>query len=122
MNYKIREFETGATRDNNDDKLDFEGFFSPIVMLEFAKYMHKHRKLPDGSYRDSDNWQKGFGKGKEHYDTVMESMFRHFHDLWMEHRGFKSREGIINALMGIMFNVQSYAHQYILDNDKSVVK
>ena len=54
----IRKFETGATRDTDEGKLDFEGFFSPIVMERFAEYMNKHRRQSDGQLRDSDNWQK----------------------------------------------------------------
>ena len=110
---KIREFKTGATRDTDKGKLDFEGFFSPPVMEAFAKYMHKHRKLSDGTYRDSDNWQKGFGEGRLHFNTCMKSMWRHFFDLWKEHRGIKTKEGILNALMGLLFNVMAYADQYL---------
>jgi len=34
----------------------------------------------------------------------------------MEHRGFKSREGIEDALMGLYFNVQGYMHEYLKEN------
>lgn len=112
----IRKFDTGATRDTDEDKLDFEGFFSPIVMERFAEYMNKHRKQSDGQLRDSDNWQKGFGEGKEHFDTCMKSWWRHFFDVWKEHRGLKSREGMGDALMGSLFNNMSYAHQWFKEN------
>ena len=55
----MREFDTGATRDAETNKLDFEGFFSPLALEEYAKYMHMHRRQADGNVRDSDNWQKG---------------------------------------------------------------
>jgi hypothetical protein len=99
----VRTFSTGATRDTDENKLDFEGFFSPLVMEEFAKYMHGKRKMADGSMRDSDNWQKGIPT-----DAYMKSMWRHFFAVWKSHRaGTVSQED----LMGLMFNVQGYAHE-----------
>lgn len=100
---KIREFESGATRDTNTNKPDYEGFLSPLVIKAFGEYMNKHRKQSDGQLRDSDNWQKGIPK-----DVYMKSMWRHFMDLWLEHRGYKSREGIKEALNGLLFNVMGY--------------
>ena len=35
----MRNFASGATRDDDKDKYDFEGFFSPIVLESFAAYM-----------------------------------------------------------------------------------
>jgi len=32
----MRQFESGATRDTEDGKLDYEGFLSPAVLLRFA--------------------------------------------------------------------------------------
>ena len=107
----MRKFDGGATRDNNEGKSDFEGFLSPLVIEAYGKYMNKHRKQADGKLRDSDNWQKGFGD--EHFAVCMKSLFRHFHDLWMEHRGYKSREGLEDAINGILFNTMAYYHQYL---------
>ena len=112
----IRKFKTGATRDTDEGKLDFEGFFSPIVIQKYAEYMNRHRKQSDGQLRDSDNWQKGFGKGKKHFITVMKSWFRHFFNVWFLHRGFKGEENMGDALMGSLFNNMSYAHQYFKEN------
>lgn len=108
----IRTFETGANRDVDYDKLDFEGFMNPRVLNEFGKYMHKNRYLKDGSIRDSDNWQKGFGE--DHKAVCMKSLWRHFMDLWMLHRGYKGRENIDEAICGIMFNTMAYYNK-ILD-------
>jgi hypothetical protein len=104
----IRQFETGATKDTAEGKHDFEGFFSVLVMIRFAEYMHHHRHQSDGSLRASDNWQKGIPK-----DEYIKSLFRHFIDLWSEHRGIQSREGIQNALCGIIFNAQGYLHEIL---------
>ena len=55
----VRTFGTGATRDLDANKLDFEGFLSPLVVERYAQHMHKARKMADGSMRASDNWQLG---------------------------------------------------------------
>ena len=56
---KIRMFPSGATRDGDEAKLDYEGFLSPFVVERYAEYMQKHRVQSDGQLRDADNWQKG---------------------------------------------------------------
>ena len=104
----IRKFETGATRDTDQGKYDYEGFFSPTVMERYAQYMDKHRHLADGSLRASDNWQAGMP-----FDVYMKSNWRHFMDLWKEHRGLPSREGIEDALCAILFNTMGYLHEYL---------
>jgi len=105
---KIREFKTGATRDTNEGKYDLEGFLSPIVLQRFAEYMHFHRQQTDGKLRASDNWQKGMSK-----EVYMKSLTRHFMDLWLEHRGYKSREGKEKALCGILFNTMGYLYEIL---------
>lgn len=109
----IREFKTGATRDTDDGKYDYEGFLSPLVFKGFAKYMHKHRVQSDGSLRDSDNWQKGIPQ-----EEYIKSAFRHFIDWWLEHRDQESREGIEDALCGLMFNVMGYYHTWLKGIDE----
>lgn len=106
----IRKFDTGATRDLDENKLDYEGFFSPLVVERYAAYMHTKRKMADGSLRDSDNWQKGIP-----LTAYMKSMFRHFMDVWSHHRGWKqiALEPLEIALCGLLFNVQGYLHETI---------
>ena len=104
----MRIFKSGSTRDDNKNKLDYEGFLSAIVLKRFAEYMNKHRKQSDGNLRDSDNWQKGIPK-----DVYMKSMWRHFMDLWLEHRGHDSREGKEEALCALRFNVNGYLHELL---------
>ena len=110
---KIRKFNTGATRDTDEGKLDLEGFLSPLVIEAFAQYMNKHRHQSDGSLRDSDNWQKGFGD--KHFEVCMKSLWRHFFDLWKEHRRYKCRETIDDAICGILFNTMAYYHKLLLE-------
>lgn len=116
----IRQFETGATRDAEEGKLDFEGFLSPLVIQRFGEYMNKHRHQSDGALRASDNWQKGIP-----LDAYMKSGWRHFFDWWKEHRGIPSREGLEDALCGLLFNVMGYLHELLkkrnADTDRVLV-
>ena len=98
-----RYFKSGAYRDGLDGKVDFEGFLSPLVLEAFGRYMHRHRIQSDGQLRASDNWQKGIPR-----EQYMKSAWRHFMDLWREHRGYDSRDGIEEALGGLLFNVMGY--------------
>ncbi len=81
-----REFAGGAWRDTEEGKLDYEAFLSPLVLQAYAKYLHKHRTMPDGSLRDGDNWQNGIP-----LDVYMKSMLRHVVDVWLHHRGFSEQ-------------------------------
>ena len=109
----IRKFSTGATRDTSMDKYDYEGFLSPVVLKRFAEYMHKHRKQSDGSLRDSDNWQKGIPQ-----DAYMKSGYRHFMDWWFEHRGYKSQDGLEEALCALLFNIQGYLYEHLKKKER----
>jgi hypothetical protein len=110
----IRKFDTGATRDTANNKLDFEGFLSPTVLDLFAEYMNKNRVQSDGSLRDSDNWQKGIP-----LPVYMKSAWRHFFHWWKLHRGLSCRDEKGNvvtmrdAIGGLLFNVMGYAHEWL---------
>jgi hypothetical protein len=104
----MREFSTGATRNIDEDKLDFEGFLSPLALEEFAKYMHKNRLQADGKLRDSDNWQKGIPM-----KAYMKSLYRHFFDTWKRYRGLETPEDQITNLCGLMFNAQGMLHELL---------
>jgi hypothetical protein len=108
-----RYFGTGATRDTDDGKLDFEGFYHPDVMYRYAEYMHKHRTQSDGKLRASDNWQKGMPRSQ-----YMKSMFRHFMDVWSMHRieDWNDRE-MEDALCALLFNVQGYLFEVLMDRE-----
>lgn len=103
-----RKFDTGATRDTDKGKYDYEGFLSPMVLQSFAEYMNRNREQSDGKLRDSDNWQKGIPK-----DVYIKSMWRHFMDVWLEHRGYESRGGLKEALNGLLFNVMGYYYEIL---------
>lgn len=107
----LRNFSSGATRDTAAGKHDYDGFVSPLVLEAFGTYMDFNRLLPDGSTRDSDNWQKGIP-----FTVYVKSGWRHFVDWWRESRGYHSHEGVVWALCGLLFNVQGYLHEYLKAN------
>lgn len=135
----MRQFDTGATRDGDKYKHDYEGFESPLVQFAFGNYMDRHRYQADGRVRESDNWQKGMP-----ITQYMKSIKRHEHQLWALHRGYfvyleKVYEGetkvgekthifltglteipknweevtITDALCGLRFNVNGYLHEHM---------
>ena len=72
----IRIFKGGGLRDTSDGKLEYYGFRHPLLEQSFAKYMHEHRKMSDGSLRNSNNWWKGWDK-----EVSLQSLVRHLEDL-----------------------------------------
>ena len=100
-------FNTGAFRDADADKIDFEGHISPLSLELVGRYMHKHRILPDGSRRDGDNWQRGIPE-----TSFRKSFVRHVMDLWKIWRGWPARENEEDALGGWLFNANGLAHQF----------
>lgn len=98
-----RYFESGAYRDIDSSKIDFEGYLNPLVLQKFGEYMLKHQKQSDGVMRDSDNWQAGIPQ-----EVYVKSLLRHTHDVWMENRGYPSREGKTDAACGVMFNIMGW--------------
>ena len=108
----MRQFATGAIRDTDEGKVDYEGCLSPIVLRRFAEYMLLHCTQADGNKRTCDNWQKGFG-----FDSWMKSLLRHTFDLWTYHRSNRSDE-ITDALKeelacAVIFNIQGYLHELL---------
>lgn len=108
----IRTFDTGATRDQDQTKPDYEGFLSPRVLEAFGRYMTKHRVQSDGSLRASDNWQKGIPRS-----VYMKSMFRHFVEIWGMHRNgglYKAgAEQLEESLCALLFNVMGYLYELL---------
>jgi len=110
----LRSFESGATRDTAEGKFDYEGFLHPWVLEWYAEYMDRNREQSDGSIRPSDNWQQGIPR-----DVYMKSMFRHFMDLWTNHRN-ENKVGIVasernDALSGVLFNVMGYMYEIVAE-------
>jgi hypothetical protein len=104
-----RQFETGAYRDTEEGKHDYEGFLSPLVIERFGQYMTKHRRQSDGRLRASDNWQKGIP-----LDAYIKSGWRHMLDWWQGHRElYHDGTRLEDALCALMFNVMGYLHELL---------
>ena len=109
----MQTFETGATRDDSDDKLNYIGFLSPFVIKRYSEYLHAHRKQSDGNMRPADNWKAGIPKQK-----YLESMARHFMDVWLIHEGCECLDlrdkhtiSLEEALCAVIFNAMGYLHE-----------
>ncbi len=105
----VRTFDTGANRGSEEDKLDYEGFLSPLVLERYAQYLHEHRTLPDGAKRASDNWQKGMP-----LSVYMKSAWRHFHAWWKIHRRKEyATKDLEDAICAVIFNASGYLHEHL---------
>lgn len=123
----IKQFTTGATRHNDPDKLEYEGFLSPIVLEEYARYMHAHRKQADGTLRAPDNWQKGIPQL-----SYKRSLLRHVWAAWKAWRGYRLEPEMIGGemrpptllecLCGILFNTMGLMHELLLKRDVGASK
>ena len=100
----MRQFDTGATRDELSDKPDYEGYLSPLVIERFGRYMVAHQDTPTGR-RASDNWQLGIPR-----DEYIKSAWRHFLVWWKAHRSHQVDE---EALCALLFNTMGYLHEHL---------
>lgn len=119
----VRTFTSGATRDQNATKFAYTRHLDPAVLTSFVAYMHKHRIHSDGTPREPDNWKHGFG-----LPTLMESLGRHFWELWTRHEdnipfgkmpdylSDTERKALLEACNGILFNTMSYMRELNLAN------
>ena len=111
--HKIRTFNSGATRDTDEGKLDFEAALSPIVMERFVLYMSKNRLQPNDVVRECDNWQGLFGP--KHLNVCLKSAMRHLWAWWKAHRGYKVKDGLEDAVCGVIFNAMAYLFKILSD-------
>lgn len=109
-----RRFDTGASRDTTEDKVDYEGHLCPLVLEEYGEYMHSCRKNEeDKLVRESDNWQLGIP-----VDAYMKSLWRHFMELHRIHRGWDSKTLLKRTLCAILFNTMGYLHEILKEERK----
>lgn len=103
----IRQFESGATRDTDNGKFDYEAFISPRVLERYGKFMHKNRVQRDGTLRDGDNWQRGIP-----IKVYQKSLTRHFIEAWRDWRSGKPLgEAFEDTLCAILFNTMGILHE-----------
>lgn len=108
---EMRVFETGATRNVDDDKLEYEGFESALVTKRYAEYMHLHRRQADGQLRDPDNWQKGIPKA-----AYVKSLVRHVQDLRLHWDGAADEavdQDLESVLCAVLFNTKGLLFELI---------
>lgn len=111
----MRKFKTGATRDNDTGKPDYDGFLSEYAVPAFGRYMHRHRLQADGKLRDSDNWKRGMPK-----EQYIKSLWRHVIDLWREWRGDRNAEKLEDLCCACMFNIQGFLHELLKEENNAV--
>ena len=111
-----REFDSGATRDTENGKPDYEGALSPIALERFAQYMLKHCNTSHGK-RSTDNWTKGIPRRQ-----YVKSLLRHNMDVWLITRGWAAKattQDLGDALCAVLFNAQGLLHEVLLGRDIS---
>jgi hypothetical protein len=113
----MREFDGGATRDGDEGKIDPDGYLSPEALGAFFAYMQKHQTCADKSTRSSSNWKAGIPR-----EVYLKSLWRHFFTAWTIYRDTKdhTREEMIEALCGVMFNTQGLLHEILKEQDEPV--
>lgn len=112
----IRTFDTGATRDLDNSKLQYARFMDPLVVKSYAEYMQKNRLQKDGSIRAGDNWKKGFT-----YQSYMDSLWRHLHRVWELHEwhlgdGESCEDDLQDALNALIFNASGYLYRLLTED------
>ena len=97
----VRKFETGATRDTDENKLKYLGFLSQPVLKRYAEYLHENRKQKDGTFRDPDNWKKGIP-----LPVYMDSSLRHFMERWEHFLEIEQTKHDQDELQCILFQLE----------------
>jgi hypothetical protein len=111
----VRKFDTGATRNDDTEELDYEAYLSPLVLERYARYMAHHAVQSDGQKRTGDNWQKGIP-----ITSYIKSLIRHTMDLWFHHRGHPKKarvEDPQDALCAIIFNASGYLYELLKEKE-----
>lgn len=110
---EIRKFNTGATRDTVEGKLSYVRALSPIVLQRYVQYLDAHRKQPDGSLREFDNWKQGIPT-----DVYLDGLGRHFLAVWLLAQGFPAKDNhgsvtLENSLCALIFGSSGWLHEIL---------
>ena len=104
----IRKFATGATRDNDIQKINIIGSLSPLVLRRFAQFMRDHNIKSGELKRDEANWKKGMP-----VQSYMESKARHWLDIWITFEGYENFN-IEDLLCADLFNTMGHLHEILV--------
>jgi len=109
----LETFSGGATRTSLDGKLSYVKGLSPVVLRRYLQYLAKHRKQPDGSMREFDNWKQGIP-----IDRYFDGLGRHFVALWLlldgfEHQDDPGQDNLEDILCAILFNAMGILHEQL---------
>ena len=110
---EIRTFDTGATRDTMAGKLSYVKALSPIVLQRYVQYLDAHRKQPDGSMRDFDNWKKGIPE-----EAYLDGLGRHQMAAWLLAQGYSAEDNhgsvtLVDTLCAIIFGASGWLHKLL---------
>lgn len=103
--HTMRQFSTGAIRDTDVNKPDYQGYLSPLALHHYGRYMLKHQKQADGVMRQSDNWKKGIPES-----AYVKSLIRHVVEFWLAHETYDIAAEE-EALDAILFNTMGILHE-----------
>lgn len=107
IDHPMRQFATGAIRDNSTDKPEYFGYTSWRAMKQFGAYMLKHQKQADGQMRAADNWKKGIP-----LEVYQQSLTRHFVDWAAElEKAESSPETAMDLALAMKFNLDGWIHE-----------
>lgn len=107
----MRTFDTGATRDSDDSKLEPWGFSSALVEKRYSEYMQTHQTQADGEKRASNNWMKGIPQG-----VYKHSLSRHISDLRLILEGHSDQaeeQDLETVLCAVKFNVDGMLYEVV---------
>ena len=101
----MREFATGATRDDAMNKPHYVGYISWQALKRFGQYMLKHETQADGKRREPGNWKLGMSMA-----AYRDSLVRHTIDFneAVEDGRLEEAEELACA---ILFNIQGWLHE-----------
>ncbi len=116
-----RLFATGATRNNDPERVDWVRMMSLSALFEYADYMRRHRKQADGALREFDNWKGQDGKGGFPKHEIVESLVRHTLDLAALESGVEPMRKCEEkeACCAIIFNAMAYLHTILAEVERT---
>ena len=104
----MKTFKTGAIRDDDEGKLDYEGSFCPLVLRSYAEFMLRNSTMKDGKKRTCGNWKKGVPL--LHY---IQSKWRHFMTtLTLFVIGY-TKKAMLESLNAELFNTMGMMHELL---------